>query len=203
MVAIGFKRRINMTDTPKNSTCNAHVCSHKLGFVLDNWFRKLIQNPRKVVGEYINAGDRVIDFGCGPGFFSIAMAEMVGSEGKVIAVDLQPEMLAYVKRKAKKKNLENRMIYHQCPQNRVGLELQGQSDFMLAIYMVHETPEPAAFFKEVKALLKKGGKFLIVEPKMHVNREKFAAMIQMATGAGFTVLNQPHKKGGRSLLLTV
>ena len=76
-----------MTDKQENSACSSNVCPHKIAFVLDNPFRKLLQNPSKIVGEYIRQGDTVIDLGCGPGFFSIPMAGFVGENGKVIAVD--------------------------------------------------------------------------------------------------------------------
>lgn len=189
--------------TQTKDACGAHVCSHKIAFMLDNWVRKVIQNPRKIVGEYINEGDTVIDLGCGPGFFSIEMARIVGSKGKVIAADLQEEMLELVKRKAKKKGIADRIEYHRCKKDGVGLQPEKKADFMLAFYMVHETHNPAAFLEEVKSLLTKGGKFLVVEPRMHVNPEKYEEMIGMAEKAGFRVLDTPKKKGGRSALFTI
>lgn len=187
----------------KNMVCDAHVCPHKMAFMLDNWFRKLIQNPKKVVGEYIKEGDTVIDFGCGPGFFSTEMAKMVGKNGKVIAADLQEEMLVHVRKKAAAKNVTDRMEFHRCQKDRVGIPAEKIADFMLAFYMIHETPNPSAFLEEVKPLLKEGGKFLVVEPKMHVSQELYEEMIGQAKDAGFRVLDTPAKKGGRSVLLTV
>ena len=73
---------------------------------------------------------------------------------------------------------------------------------MLAYYMLHETPNPEAFFREARSLLKPGGKFLVVEPKFHVNRENYEKMVTQAIQAGFTVLAFPNNKGGRSVLLT-
>lgn len=193
----------NQNRLKTKEACAAHVCPHKMAFLLNNWVRKLFQNPRKIVGEYISEGDTVVDFGCGPGFFSIEMARLVGSKGKVFAVDLQEEMLEYVKRKAAGKDIAGRIEYHRCKSDRVGLQLEKKADFMLAFYMVHETPNPAAFLEEVKLLLNKGGKFLVVEPKMHVNLEMVEEMIVMAEKAGFRVLDTPKKKGGRSVLFTV
>lgn len=186
-----------------NIPCNSHVCSHKMAFMLDNPFRKLFQNPMKIVGEFIHPGDTVIDLGCGPGFFSIPMAGLVGEKGKVIAVDLQDEMLQHVKRKAAAKNLAHRMEFHRCKNNCIGLELKENADFVLAYYMVHETPDPVAFLEDVNALVKVGGKFLVVEPKMHVSQKKYEEMIRTAEKVGFRVLGFPPKKGGRSVLLTV
>ena len=95
------------------------------------------------------------------------------------------------------------MEFHRCKNDCIGLDLEKKADFILAYYMIHETPNPAAFLREVKTFLNKGGKFLIVEPKMHVNRQQYEEMITMAEKAGFVVLGIPPRKGGRSVLLTV
>jgi ubiquinone/menaquinone biosynthesis C-methylase UbiE len=186
-----------------NKEFKGDVCSHSHSFFLDNFFRKILQNPKKIVGEYISKGDTVIDLGCGPGFFSIEMAKMVGDTGKIYSVDLQKEMLDDVKTKAMKQNLTGQIILHKCDQDKIGLSEEIQADFILAFYMVHETPDPISFAKQVKPLLKKGGKFLIVEPLFHVSKKKFLTICQDMKSLGFSVLDKPKKKGGRSLLLTV
>lgn len=192
-----------MTDTNNNDMCSAHICPHTFSFVLDNWLRRTFQNPTRLVKEYINEGDTVIDLGCGPGFFSIPMARLVGPTGKVIAVDIQAGMLEHVKRKAAAKKVDDRMTFHQCGADKIGLELNGKADFILAFYMVHETPDPGKFLEEVRPMLKKGGKFLVAEPRMHVKRETFEAMLKLAEKAGFHIEGYPKKKGGRSVVLGV
>jgi len=175
-----------------------HVCPHTISFFLDNWFRKIIQHPKRITGPYIKTGDTVIDMGCGPGFFSIEMAKMVGPQGKVIAVDLQEKMLGHVKRKALKNDMTGRMEFHQCPQDRIGLNVK--ADFILAYYMVHETPSIASFFKETAAMLKDGGRMLVVEPRMHVNKAMFGETLEEGEKAGLKVDGFPKHKGGRSVL---
>ena len=69
------------------------VCPVELANSLDSKIRSLIQNPRKILKPYIKEGMKVLDIGCGPGFFSVAIAEMVGKNGKVIAADMQEGML--------------------------------------------------------------------------------------------------------------
>lgn len=192
-----------MTDKQKNDSCEKHICSHKRAFMLDNWIRKLFQSPGKILGEYINPGDTAIDLGCGPGFFTVEIADRVGPNGKVITVDVQEEMLEHVKKKAAGKHFSDRIQYHKCKYNSIDLELENKADFILAYYMIHETPNPGAFLEEVKTLLKKGGKFLVVEPKMHVKPEAFEDMINLAKKAGFSVLGFPRKKGGRNVLFTL
>jgi len=180
---------------------NSHVCPHTFAFMLDNWIRRLIQNPGKILSGYINPGETVMDIGCGPGFFTIDMAKMVGPDGRVIAVDLQSGMLASMLKKAARKGVAGRVSAHRCKADHIGFDQK--VDFILAYYMVHETPDPLAFFKEAKTMLKEGGRLLLVEPKMHVSRKAFKSMLDAAKKAGFKASDFPRKKGGYSVLLTV
>jgi ubiquinone/menaquinone biosynthesis C-methylase UbiE len=186
-----------------NKNFKGDVCSHSHSFFLDNFVRRLIQNPKRIIGEYIQKGDTIIDLGCGPGYFSIDMAELTGETGKVIAVDLQTEMLAKVGEKAAAKNLAERIHLHQCDQNRIGLPPETTADFILAFYMVHETQDPGDFLEQVKELLRPGGKFLLVEPMFHVSKIQFENILESAKRTGFTQLDMPKRKGGRSVLLSL
>jgi ubiquinone/menaquinone biosynthesis C-methylase UbiE len=69
-----------MTQPPRNTATRVCSCRHAWG--LDNRIRKIVQNPYKIVGRYIEEGQTVLDLGCGPGVFSLAMAEMVSETGK-------------------------------------------------------------------------------------------------------------------------
>jgi len=186
-----------------NKEYKGDVCSHSHSFFLDNFFRRLFQNPKKIVGEYIKDGDTVIDLGCGPGFFSIDMARMVGNSGRVYSVDLQKEMLEKVEKKAFNLGLSKQIFLHHCLQEKIGLNDDVKADFILAYYMVHETPDHINFLKEVKSLLKSGGRFLLVEPIFHVSKDRFKKITKDIKALGFSILNTPSKKGGRSLLLSV
>jgi len=186
-----------------NKKFTGDVCSHSHSFFLDNFVRRLIQNPKRIIGEYIQKGDTIIDLGCGPGYFSIDMAELTGETGKVIAVDLQKEMLAKVGEKAAAKHLAERIHLHQCEQNFIGLGPETKANFILAFYMVHETPDQVAFLEQVKELLRPGGKFLLVEPIFHVSKVQFENMLASAIKLGFIPADMPKRKGGRSVLFSL
>ena len=66
---------------------NNRVCPVELANSLDSKIRRWIQNPRRILAPYIKEGMTVLDVGCGPGFFSVEMAKMVGNKGKVIAAE--------------------------------------------------------------------------------------------------------------------
>jgi len=186
-----------------NKEFKGDVCSHSHSFFLDNFIRRIIQNPKRIIGEFIREGDTIIDIGCGSGYFSIDMATLTGTAGKVFAVDLQKEMLTKVGEKAAAKNLSERIDLHQCDQNRIGLAPETKADFILAFYMVHEIPDPGAFLEQVKELLRPGGKFLLVEPMFHVSKVQFANILVSAIKIGFTQVDMPKRKGGRSVLLSI
>jgi ubiquinone/menaquinone biosynthesis C-methylase UbiE len=165
----------------------------------DNLFRKIFQNPEKIVGPNIRPGMTVMDIGCGPGFFTLAMARMVGPEGRVIAIDMQQEMLDTVKRKSDLLGLSDRIRFHRCNPDSLGI--MEKAGFILSFYMVHEVPDRDAFFREVGGLLEPGGKYLVVEPVFHVSREAFDDTLRHAEKAGFVVEKQPEVLLSRAALL--
>jgi ubiquinone/menaquinone biosynthesis C-methylase UbiE len=72
-------------------------------FFLDNPIRRLIQPPSELIEKLaINPNDVVVDFGCGPGYFTMELAKKAQS---VVAVDLSSEMLEKAQNKAEKQEL--------------------------------------------------------------------------------------------------
>jgi ubiquinone/menaquinone biosynthesis C-methylase UbiE len=183
----------------KATTTGPHICPAQFAFFLDNWIRRWIQPPGRIVGEYLASGDTVLDLGCGPGFFTLEMARRVGEVGRVYAIDLQAAMLDRVARKAERQGLKDRIYLHQCRSGRI--DLAAQADFALAYYMVHETPSVAGFLNEVYGMVRPGGRLLVVEPRFHVGQKAFEAMCRAARDAGWAIEDEPTAKGGRSLLM--
>jgi len=169
---------------------NFCVCPAKHAGGLDNRFRQWLQNPEKILKPYIKKGMQVLDMGCGPGFFSIEIADLVGESGKVFAADLQPEMLDWLKQKTNGTDLEKRIAFHQCQENKIGLS--ETFDFILLFYMVHEVPDKAAFFKEISNLLKPDGQALMVEPPIHVSKSSFLSFIDIARNNGLIDMKGPN-----------
>jgi ubiquinone/menaquinone biosynthesis C-methylase UbiE len=131
----------------------------------------------------------VLDLGCGPGFFSIDMAEMVGKSGRVIASDLQEGMLQKLRVKIQGTELEERITLHKCEENKMGVS--ENVDFVLAFYMFHEVPNQEELLSEIGSILKPNGQVLIVEPPFHVSKSTFEETIRKARKAGFTLVERP------------
>ena len=71
-------------------------------------FRDWVNPPKNILKEAnIKAGDRVLDFGCGPGSYSLAAARLVGESGEVFALDIHPLAIRSVIRKASRKGYKN------------------------------------------------------------------------------------------------
>ena len=162
---------------------SGRVCPASVVKWLNSPLRKLIQNPWKIMGEYVNPGDTVIDLGCGGGFFTIALAEMVGENGWVIAVDLQKEMLNFTRDLATKKGVLERIILHQCKEDKIGLS-DLKVDFVLAFYVVHEVPDRKTFLRQVSELLMPNAHFMMIEPKHHVTVEQYDQILKEASSVG-------------------
>jgi ubiquinone/menaquinone biosynthesis C-methylase UbiE len=177
------------------------VCPVGCAAGLDNIFRRWVQNPGKILNGFLHEGMAVLDIGCGPGFFTIEMANMVGKTGRVFACDLQDGMLEKVKAKIQGTELADRITLHKTGKNEIGIG--EQVDFILIFYMLHEVPDKDGFFKELKSLLKKDGKILIVEPNFHVSKDEFGKSMTNAEKAGLKSMGGPKIIMSRSAVLKI
>ncbi len=165
------------------------VCPVERAGGLDNKIRRWVQNPQKILGPYIEEGMTVLDVGCGPGLFSIDIAQMVGESGRVIAADLQEGMLSRLKDKIKGTKLEGRIRLHKCEEDAMGVS--ENVDFVLLFYVVHEIPNKEEFFNEIVNILNPNGRIFIIEPPFHVSKVAFEETIRKAREAGLTEVERP------------
>ncbi|HLA84562.1 MAG TPA: class I SAM-dependent methyltransferase [Thermoguttaceae bacterium] len=177
-----------------------HVCPWwAAAFTIDPPGRKWVHDPQKIVGPYVVPGMTVMDVGCGVGWFTIPMARMVGEHGRVIAVDLQPQMLAITQRRAEKAGVAARIEMHRCERNRLGVDVK--ADFALVFAMLHEVPDADRLLGEVRDVLNPGGKLLLAEPPIHVTAKKFAREVALAEAAGFEAVERPRVRWCRAVVL--
>ena len=177
------------------------VCPVENAGSLDNFIRKWIHNPQKILGNYVRKGMVVLDIGCGPGLFSMEMAAMVGKTGKVIAADLQEGMLKKLENKIAGKEIEKIIKLHKCKEKKIGI--WEKVDFVLAFYVVHEVPNQMNFFREIKSILKPNGKIFIIEPKFHISKKAFEDTINIAKETGFKSIEKPKVFFSRGELLEI
>jgi len=166
-----------------------HVMSWRQQWTLNNPVRGWVHPPRRIFAELVRPGMTVLDTGCGTGFFSLALARMVGDDGKVVAVDVQAEALALLEKKADILGLSRRIETWCCDQGDLGK--LPRTDFALSFYMAHETPDIAHYFERVAESLKVGDRLLLVEPKFHVVKERFDKEVSAAVSKGFELVGVP------------
>ncbi len=166
-----------------------HVCPWWCCVPFDNPLRRLVQNPDAIIGRYVRKGDTVLDVGPGMGYFTIPMAKKVGEKGKVIAADVQQKMLSFLRRRAERKGLEQRIVLQHCSKENLGIHTQ--VDFILAFWMVHEVPDRLHLLTELFSALNNGRHFFLSEPSIHVGRNAFEQTVAFALKAGFILKDRP------------
>ena len=116
-----------------------------------------IRKPMERAG--IKEGQTILDFGCGPGFYTIAAAKMVGAKGKVYALDIHPLAVRSVEKKAKKEGLTN--ITTILSDRDTGLPDQS-IDVALAYDMIHMVKDKQALARELHRILKPNGLLSVI-----------------------------------------
>lgn len=166
-----------------------HVCPWWFAYTFDNPFRRIFHKPEKIFTPYLHKGMTAVDIGCGMGYFSIGMARVVGENGKIISVDIQQKMLDILTKRAEKAGVANRITTILCNDKNIGIN--EKVDFALTFWMIHETRDELEFLRQVHTILKRSGKLLFVEPKLHVTLSEFKKSVSRAQEVGFKLIESP------------
>ena len=117
--------------------------------------RDFFHPPKEKVAQLeLQAGFKVLDYGCGPGSYTIAAAELIGESGKVYALDIHPLAIKSVQKRASKKNLTN--IETKTTDCATGLA-DKSIDCVLMFDVFHGLPNPEPILKELHRVLKPNG----------------------------------------------
>jgi ubiquinone/menaquinone biosynthesis C-methylase UbiE len=109
----------------------------------------------------VKPGQTVCDMGCGNGFYTLQLARLVGPQGRVIAVDIQPEMLHMLDARAKEATLTNIELVEGTA---VDPKLPGEGvDLILLVDVYHEFSHPEEMLAAMRAALKPGGRIALAE----------------------------------------
>ena len=131
-------------------------CAYE-GFGRDSW-----QHPAKVI-EVLNIepGDHIADLGAGSGYFTFLLAQAVGPDGRVYAVDIDPDMVALLRERVKEeghKNVEVVLADLGDPQLR-----EASLDLLFTCNVYHHVENRSAYFARVAKSLKPEGQLAIID----------------------------------------
>jgi len=123
----------------------------------DEW-----QQPERVVRSLdLERGDRVADLGAGGGYFTVRLAEAVGPDGRVYAVDVDEAMLDYVSQRAAEAGVSNVETIVATPSD-PKLPVDGV-DLVFTCNTYHHIEDRPAYFAGLRPALRPGGRVAIVE----------------------------------------
>jgi ubiquinone/menaquinone biosynthesis C-methylase UbiE len=137
-----------------------------MGYAGADWLerpeRDFEENPDRAIDLLgLKKGMTVGDVGAGTGYFSVRMARKVGQEGKVLASDLQPQMLARLKRNLDREKIRN-VEPVQATESDPNLP-DGALDLILMVDVYHEFSQPQEMLRKMKKALKPQGRLVLLE----------------------------------------
>ena len=137
-----------------------------MGFGGADWLergeREMEELPEKALEEIgIKPGMVAADVGAGSGYFTSRLAKRVGPQGKVYAVDVQPEMLSLLRERMARQKISNVVTV-------LGSEanprlLDASCDLILMVDVYHEFSQPQRMLQKLRAALKPEGKLVLLE----------------------------------------
>lgn len=151
---------------------------------LDNPFTRMNRAAEIVATLDLTPGMAVLDAGCGPGRLTVPLARGVGSTGRVLALDLQPGMLARARAKTEAAGLSN-VDFLEAALGDGRLPTNG-FDRAVLVTVLGEIPNREAALAELYRALKPGGLLAVVEVIFDPHFQPRGTVTRLATAAGFS-----------------
>lgn len=145
---------------------------------------------KRVTAFGIHAGMTVVDYGCGPGRYTIRFAKLVDRGGNVYALDVQPLAIEAVKRQMAAHALDN-IVPVLAKGYDTGLP-DRIADMVCALDMFFALREPSTFLREVHRITKPEGVLILDDG--HQSRQSTLAKVRAAGGWRITEETRDHLK---------
>lgn len=174
------------------------------GLLIDNMLRRLFRSPGRFLSKHLTPGSTAADLGCGPGFFTLPMAKIVGTDGLVHAVDFDPKAIAHVQKKASRHGYGRWISPRAASASEIDFIESGSIDFVLAEGLLCCMKDHEGAVRQIKRILKPNGRaFLSVikfgredDPRT-VSKDEWASLL-----AEFRVLEGGERAVSRWALVT-
>jgi SAM-dependent methyltransferase len=160
-------------------------CPSWLGWLLEleNPFLGINRAGNVIQQLNLKSGMTVLDVGCGPGRLTIPIAEKVGPNGEVTALDIQPGMLDKAREKARKAGLDN-IRFLEAGAGSGKLE-KDRYDRAVLVTVLGEIPDREAALKEIFSALKSGGLLAVTEIIADPHFQSRGKVLRLAGSVGF------------------
>ena len=130
---------------------------HLPAVIMDNFIRRLVSPPKKKLSRFIRAGIIAADVGCGPGYFTIPMAELIGSSGHIYAVDSDRKAIDSLQAKLTARGLQNIIEAHAASAADMRFVPNGSVDFVFANGTLCCMTDHRGAVEEIRRILKPAG----------------------------------------------
>ena len=137
------------------------ACPWWLGHLLASPLRRLFSDPRPMLDPYVREGMTVLEPGPGMGFFTLEIARRIGPNGRVVALDIQPQMLRMLRQNAVRAGLNN-------IETVLGTESdpklpENALDLIVLVDVYHEFSQPQKMLEKMRGELKSNGRLVLLE----------------------------------------
>ncbi len=158
--------------TPTRDGTGKHYMGREIAHVMGHLGAGWLERPEREEEEQVSQalqnmnlqpGEQIADIGAGSGYYTFRIAERV-PDGKVYAVDLQPEMLEIMRRKVRKNEVGNVELVKG---TETDPDLADNSvDMVLMVDVYHELSHPKEMMQQIVKALKPNGRFVLLEYRM-------------------------------------
>ena len=136
----------------------------------------------------IKAGDTVLEIGPGPGYFTVDAARLVGAQGRVVSVDVQPGMVRVLEERLRRERADRaRPVVGDA--TRLPLA-DGSVDAAFLVFVLGEIPDRPAALAELRRVLKPGGVLSVMETFTDSDYQLEASVVDLCRAFGFTELDR-------------
>lgn len=164
--------------------CAALPCPSWLIPLLENPYFEAVAGAERLLGRAgIGPGMQVLDAGCGPGRLTLPAADRVGPAGAVVALDIQPRMLAELERRRRRLGAGNiETIQAGLGEGRLP---SARFDRAFLVAVLGEVPDRPAALREIRRSLKPGGILSITEVLPDPHYQRLSKLRSLAGRVGF------------------
>ncbi len=182
-----FSLSLSSAEDAAPKTYKGRVIAPPMSYRGADWLersdRDATQQPEKILDELaVKSGSTVADIGAGTGYFSLRLAKRIGPQGRVLATDIQPQMLALLSGKLRAANITN-VEPILCTPTDAKLP-ENTLDLALMVDVYHELAYPEETLGQIRRALKPDGRLVLIEyrgedPTVPIKPEHKTTLIQL------------------------